>query len=222
MQDPWSFGWTQLLTIIGFGITIVIAVGGFGSFKRWRREQLEGKRIDIAIEALTIAYKTKFVFEHIRSPFTSGGEWRDMPTAPDDTEDKRSRRGTFYAVFKRIEHNKDYFNELWQLQPKFMAVFGPETESIFLKAHKARRNIEVAAQMLYEQAMHPHQREERDESTRQLYDELRGHLWAGMSRVADKADEVSDLIEEFKVDIERTCLPLLAEFRRVHPILKSH
>lgn len=32
MQDPWIFGWTQLLTIIGFAITIAIAIGGFRTF----------------------------------------------------------------------------------------------------------------------------------------------------------------------------------------------
>jgi hypothetical protein len=35
--DPWTFGWTQLLTIVGFAITISIAIGGFKSFGRWRR-----------------------------------------------------------------------------------------------------------------------------------------------------------------------------------------
>jgi len=40
MQDPWIFGWTQLLTIIGFAITIAIAVGGFRTFDGWKREKL--------------------------------------------------------------------------------------------------------------------------------------------------------------------------------------
>jgi hypothetical protein len=215
--DPWAFGWTQALTITGFVITILIALGGFRSFGRWRREQLEGKRIEIAIEALTIAYKTKFVFGHIRSVMASGGEWADMPMAPDDNDDKRSRRGSFYAVFKRIELNKDYFDGVWALQPKFMAVFGPETENIFSKVHEARRNIEVAAQMLYQQAVEPYRHEERDESTRKLYNELRGHIWEGMGRLSEKGDEVGVAIEAFKVEIEKVCLPLLAEFRRSAP-----
>jgi hypothetical protein len=54
MDCPWSFGWTQLLTIIGLLITITIAIGGFRTFERWRKEKLEEKRIDIAIEALAL------------------------------------------------------------------------------------------------------------------------------------------------------------------------
>lgn len=219
---PWTFGWTQLLTIIGFLITLVIAVGGFGSFKRWRREQLEAKRIEVALDALTLAYKTKFVFEHIRGIMASSPEWKDMPQLEGDTEDKRSQRGAFYAVFKRMEANKDFFDALWELQPKFMAVFGSDTEKIFLKVHQARRNIEVAAQMLYQQAAEPFQHEERNEELRKMYTELRGHIWAGMARLReDGKDEVGDLLDAFKNEIEFICLPLLAEFRRDMPERES-
>jgi hypothetical protein len=60
--DPWAFGWTQVFTLVGFGITITIAIGGFRSFERWRREKLEERRIETAFEALTIAHETKFIF----------------------------------------------------------------------------------------------------------------------------------------------------------------
>jgi hypothetical protein len=220
VNDPWAFGWTQLLTLIGYAITIVIAIGGFKSFSRWRREQLEAKRIDVAIEALTVAYKTKFVFEHIRGAMASGNEWDDMPKLPDDTDDKRQRRGAFYAAAKRIHLNKEYFDGLWQLQPKFMAVFGPQTESTFVKVHKARRNIEVAAQMLYEQALET-DRHVSDEDTRKMYKELRGHLWAPIAKHGGGEDEVGKFLEEFQREIEAICLPLLAEFRKHAPKYNS-
>jgi hypothetical protein len=63
--NPWAFGWTQLLTLIGFAITIGIAVGGFRTFGRWRREKLEERRIEAALDALTIAHETKFIFQNI-------------------------------------------------------------------------------------------------------------------------------------------------------------
>ena len=34
MTGPWTFGWTQLLTIVGFLITGSIAVTGFRTFER--------------------------------------------------------------------------------------------------------------------------------------------------------------------------------------------
>jgi hypothetical protein len=45
VNDPWAFGWTQLLTIVGFLITGAIAVGGFGTFERWRKQKLEEKKL---------------------------------------------------------------------------------------------------------------------------------------------------------------------------------
>jgi hypothetical protein len=36
MADPWAFGWTQLFTLVGFLITIIIAVTSFRTFGRWR------------------------------------------------------------------------------------------------------------------------------------------------------------------------------------------
>ncbi len=88
MSNPWAFGWAQLLTIIGFFITIVIAFCGFRTFGRWKREKLEERRIEIAFEALSTAYKSKIVFEYIRQPLVSDYEWEDMPDGLGETENK--------------------------------------------------------------------------------------------------------------------------------------
>ena len=77
MSDPWAFGWTQLLAIIGFIITVAIAIGGFRTCDRWKREKLEEKRIDTAIEALALVYESKFIFDrirksHVRPPLSHG------------------------------------------------------------------------------------------------------------------------------------------------------
>jgi len=51
MTDPWAFGWTPLLTIVGFFVTIGIAISA-SEPSSVEREKIEEKRIDIAIEAL--------------------------------------------------------------------------------------------------------------------------------------------------------------------------
>jgi|SRR5262249_4873721 len=92
MSDSWAFGWTQLLTIIGFIITVAIAIGGFRTFDRWKRERLEEKRIDTAIEALALVYESKFIFGHIRNEMSFGHEWQDMPKRQDESEQLRIAR----------------------------------------------------------------------------------------------------------------------------------
>lgn len=79
MTDPWIFGWTQLFTLSGLILSALIAAFGFRTFGRWKREKLEERRIDIAFDALTTAYETKFIFQHIRSAMAHGYEWEDMP-----------------------------------------------------------------------------------------------------------------------------------------------
>lgn len=94
MSDPWVFGRTQLLTIVGFLVTISIAVGSFRTFNRWKREKIDETKVQVALDGLAIAYDSKYVFAHIRSPFVSSAEWEDMPTRSGEENHKRSQRGT--------------------------------------------------------------------------------------------------------------------------------
>jgi hypothetical protein len=62
-----------------------------------------------------------------------------------ETEDQRKSRGSFYAILKRINANNDYFERVWKLQPRCMAMFGASVEEIFVLLHRARREVELAA-----------------------------------------------------------------------------
>jgi hypothetical protein len=48
MDNPWAFGWTQLLGVSGLLLTA--AIGGFGlrTLNKWRREKIEEKKVDLA------------------------------------------------------------------------------------------------------------------------------------------------------------------------------
>jgi hypothetical protein len=98
MASAWTFGWTQVLTLVGFAITIAIAVRGVRTFDRWKREITEERRIETAIEALAISYESKYIFDAIRSPMNFGYEWKDMPKAPGETDAEWDKRGPFCAV----------------------------------------------------------------------------------------------------------------------------
>jgi len=71
--DLWAFGSTQLLTVIGFLLTGAIAVVGFRTFEKWKREKLEEKRIEIAFEALALGYEAGFVFDEAQCHSTPNG-----------------------------------------------------------------------------------------------------------------------------------------------------
>jgi len=203
--DLWAFGWTQLLTIIGFIITVGIASIGFRTFGRWKREKLEEKRIEIAFDMLAIAYEARFIFAHIRGPMAYPHEWTDMPEAVSETADQRTARGSFYATLSRIAANKDYFERLWKLQPRCMAMFGAEVADVFMLVHRARREVEVAAQMLASPG-------------RKFGNDMRSSLEHAIWDTGDfepEKDEVGKKLTEFRVRTEALCKPIInAEFKR--------
>lgn len=209
MSDPWAFGWTQLLTIIGLIITIVIAIGGFRTFGRWKKEQLEGRRIEIAVEALSIAYESDNVFAYIRGVMAYEYEWKEMPEDPGENQDQRRSRGAFYAIGKRIHDQREFFERVARLQPKFMAIFGPKTSDVFLLLHKARREIEVSSQMLAWRV--GESRYDRASEDKELYDQMRADVWTGYGEGigTKEADRVGRKLQEFQKEIEKLCRPVI-------------
>lgn len=203
--SPWDFGWTQLLTIAGMVITIVIAWGGFKSFGRWKREKIEERKIETAIKALAFAHKSKFIFDNIRSGMAYDYEWKDMPVSPGDDDSKRNQRGPFFAIMKRLEANKDYFQNAWELQAECTALFGPEIEDTFLLFHKARREIEVSAEMLYRDPEPTH----RSKENLDFWNQMRADVWKGYGKLAKDGDKVGKKLTDFQTQIESLCRPIV-------------
>jgi hypothetical protein len=67
-----------VVALIGVIVTGSFAFAGLKTFNRWRREKLEEKRIDVAIEALAIGFEALVVFDDIRSRFVKASEYADM------------------------------------------------------------------------------------------------------------------------------------------------
>jgi hypothetical protein len=199
MDNPWAFGWTQLLA----GGGLLLGVCGLRTLNRWRREKIEEKKIDLAMDAISLAYEAKGVFEGIRSPLVSTSEWDDMEVVPGEEQRERDRRGSYYARMKRLQFHREFFVRAYAMQPRCRALFGVEAENAFNKMHKARRAIEVACEML----THDIKRPEDDEA---LWFQLRADILGGS--FASKAKEpgrVDKMLEEFRGEVERLCRPSL-------------
>jgi hypothetical protein len=87
-----------------------------------------------------------------------------------------------------------------------MTAFGPAIEGTFMKLHQARRNIEVAAQMLSEREDDP----THDQSTIQLFRRLRRDLWDHRSSQVED-DEVGKLLREFEEELISYAQPVVAQ-----------
>lgn len=197
--DAWAFGLNHLLTLIGFVITLGIATAGFRSFAKWKREKIEERRIDVALEALALAYEAGFIFDSIRNPMSFEGEWAEMKGV-DDVQ-RRLHAGPFFAILKRIEHHKDFFERVWRMQPRFMAMFDKGAADVFLKLHQARRSVEVSAGMLLRYAA-------RGEPIRddKFREKLEGDIW---NTDADD-DPIKLKVGEFVAGVEKHCQSVVA------------
>jgi hypothetical protein len=205
MSDPWAFGWNQLLPIVGFALTAIIAGISLRTFNRWKREKIEEKKIEFAFDALAIAYETKYIFGNIRAPMMFEAEYKDMPRRPGESDDRWHLRGNYYGVHKRIEAHKDFFDRVWQLQPRFMAAYGPQTEEIFELLHQCRRDIQVSAIMLSQEDT-----TYRDPTPKvqELLNQARRDLWSTGNFEPEK-DVVSRRLEDFRERMEKLCRPII-------------
>lgn len=186
-------------------VTVGIAVGGFRTFDRWKREKIEEKRIDAALDALAYAYESKFVFDSIRAAMAYPYEWEKMPELPGDTEQKRAQRGSFFAIFRRIEATKDFFDRGWKLQIRCAAIFGPEMETAFRLVQEARHEISVAAEMLYRD---PYPTNDTQDN-RDTWDTFRATVWPAYGRLAKEGDTVGKKLEQFRSQVETACRPVI-------------
>jgi hypothetical protein len=221
VSSPWAFGWTQLLTIVGFGITIAIALNGFRNFERWRRERIEERRIDIAFEALAFIYEVPYVVAALRAPVRYEAEWAEMPRVDGESEEDRRRRAAPYVISNRMKAYGDFFQRGFRLQPRFMAVFGQETEEIFDLLHMTIAQIRWAAWAKSMNGVVVVDAKER-KRLEEAIDSLKGVILDGESDDDDdddddgdddddekKEDGIDSRLERFRKKIEALCKPVV-------------
>jgi hypothetical protein len=105
-----------LVALFGVIITGIFAIAGLRSFEKFKREKIEERRIELAIDALALAYESKFVFEVIRARAVRRHEYEN---AADEIAEgvkvsvhvREGQRGA-YAVMERIHAQAEFFEKL--------------------------------------------------------------------------------------------------------------
>ncbi|RTL62157.1 MAG: hypothetical protein EKK42_32790 [Pseudonocardiaceae bacterium] len=199
------------MTAVGVVATGTLAALGLRSFSKFKQEKIEERRIEVSLDALTIAYESKFVFQAIRARASSSHEWEG---ATDESYSVpggisvllREAQRAPYAVIKRIENHKEFFDRITKIEPRFMAVFGSETEQIFSRIHNARIQLESAAGQLFDMGRIEY--DTADAISRDQLRELRALIFRGPTESKDQ-DKIGDLVDGFRVEIEAICRPIV-------------
>lgn len=204
MTDPWAFGWTPLIAAIGVVITAALGFWGLRTLDKWRREKIEEKKIEVAMDALVLAYESIGVFEGIRARIVNMSEWEDMERTPGESDQERDRKGSYYAILKRIRFHQNFFTRAYAMEPKCMVLFGSAAKEAFEQLYKARRSIETACEVL----TYTVKQSSDDPDT---WFQCRADIWGeGLTPPKAKDPErVSRMLDGFRSGIERLCRPSL-------------
>jgi hypothetical protein len=200
-----------VVALVGIAVTGTVAMLGLQSFAKFKREKIEERRIEVALDALTLAYESKFVFQMIRArAFTSDEHESGSDVSYSVPGGIKTRLRTTqlspYAVLKRIEKSAEFFERVRKIEPRFMAVFGAETEQIFAQLYSARTQLEAAVGQLFEMGRIEYDKD--DEFTDGQIRELKELIYRGPTETKEK-DKIGDLTDGFRTRIEAICRPIV-------------
>lgn len=189
---------------IGGAVAVVIAAAlAANSFKGWRRQRIEERRLVHAENALTLAYKLERAIGSIRNPAQFGAEMteaeqtlRQQDTVTDGTPNgQRQMLITGQVVLNRVTKHRDLYDKLDELRPSIRAVFGPEAEANLAVFHTETVKVRAAA-VAYARSGREHYRNqqawERDMERTERY----GHTIWEDSEINDAGELVEDRIKK--------------------------
>ncbi|MEW6983779.1 hypothetical protein AAD001_14090 [Colwelliaceae bacterium 6471] len=202
----------QAVSVVAACWAIITGVGA------WKREFIGKRKIELAEETLASFFEIKDAIAFIRSPFSSSAEGSTRERATNETDAERQLLDRGFIVFERYEKKKETFVKFSTLKYKFMAVFGPETESVFKETHKVVNSIFTSANML---ATHYWQRQgrvqmEADEFQKHL-DEMRQHEGIFWDRYSEE-DEIREKLSVVQTSLEAVTKPCFEEPMKTYTI----
>lgn len=202
----------QAFAVISACWAIISGVGA------WKREFIGKRKIELAEDTLAVFFEIKDAIAFVRNPWSSGEEGKSRNRAKHETEAESQLLDRGYIVFERYESKKDIFVRFNTLKYKFMAVFGPETETIFKEANQTLNSIFTSANML---STHYWQRQgrvkmEADEFQKHL-DEMHKHEGIFWDRYNEN-DEVRNKLTEIQQKLEQVTKPCFEEPMKTYTI----
>ena len=209
-------------TLSGAGAVIYAAHKGSDTFKQWRRQKNEERRIELAELVLTLAYKLRRAIEGIRSPAMWAEELdvtnenlRKNGLINDQTpEGHKSILATAQATLSRSNANKPLWDALFDTMPTAKAVFGDEVEKALNAIWSTRGKLVVSAQS-YARLIHQTvPRSEKENETQMKWrSKLEGILWTGgdvwAREEGEPVDEIADALNGAIESLEAKLLPII-------------
>lgn len=202
----------QAVSVVAACWAIITGVGA------WKREFIGKRKIELAEETLAAYFEIRDAIAFIRSPFSRSTEGSTRERASHETDAERQLLDRGFIVFERYEKKQEIFVKFSTLKYKFMAVFGPETESIFTDTHQVVNSIFTSANMLstYYWQRQGRVQMEVDEFQKHL-DEMRQHEGIFWDRYNEN-DEIREKLSTIQGALETVTKPCFEEPMKTYAI----
>jgi hypothetical protein len=198
-------GWAA---IGGVFAVIFAAHKAADTFKSYRRQKQEDRRIDAAERILTLAYSLKRTLASVRSPMSSGGENYDTEQqlqelawyqAMDANQKRKAQIGQ--VILRRLQHHKDDWDQIFVVMPMARALFGEHVEAQLQAFWQKVVAVNVSAEMYRDD------RGTDPEFTQRMERDFWGH--------GGERDDVGREVEEIVRELEKALLPVIrADYER--------
>lgn len=203
-------------TVIGALAVIYAAHKGSDTFKQWRRQKNEERRIELAEQVVTLAYKLRRAIQSIRSPVMWGAEQnavhdelRNKGLINDQTPlGHIGMLATAQAALSRSDAYKALWDELLDAMPPAKAIFGDQVEKA-LDEFWAQRHRIIQGALRYADIVKrpPARTEEGQEKQLQRQFDVEAIIWSGGGE--DGVDQIANAVQSAVETIEGMLLPII-------------
>lgn len=199
----------KYISVIVASCTAIVAsctaIYGIGS---WRREYRGKKRSDLAEEALCLFYEARDAIQHIRNPFSHGGEGSTRKSDENETPEQKEAYDRAYVLIERFNTHIDLFNKIRSIRYRFMAQFGTDAGKPFEDFKKILNEIYVSAQTLgslWVEQFRSFQTGRHVSQNNDLIRKQENIFWAGLP----EEDPIKSKVEGCIKDIEQICRSII-------------
>ncbi len=170
--------------------TIGLTLAGYKAFSDYKKQKRFEHKFKLAKRAIYIFNHLRNDIQQIRSPFSFEGELNRLKELPETNEMiKKSKKNTAAGIaLLRMDDRSESLAEMNRFEPEFRAFFGDS--QAFENIRKAHNQVLVAAMMML-------QGKRGDDHI----------IWS----YGDEKDEIKKQIDQAIEDIEKLCMPVLAE-----------
>ena len=210
MPIDWAATGTWMQAWAGFAQAGAIGIAAWkaaDTFRGWRKQKLEERRIAAAEDILTTAYRLQRAFSIVRNSVTSVSALEEararLKMSGVDigkyAGDQQIRIVEAQVIFDRIDQFALDWDKLSALTPLAIALFGSSVGESLEGIWKQKVVLQVATEQYTTD----------DDSDVNFSTQVRDIIWSGRAKQGGREDQVERQLERYIIDLEQVLLPIV-------------